>query len=560
MSVHLGAVRSHGGGNRGLEFAASDSARDQVFSGRFIRMFDLRPARSVEPEVFKAIAEAMIKDDKGAPITEPEPVDENPTITAGYTYFGQFVDHDVTLDTTALNAKVKDEAAVTDFRSPALDLDCVYGRGPGDQPYLYEQRPAKAGHLRLGARPGAADAVVGNQSDVLRLAASTDGGPRDDFAILGDKRNDENKIVNQIHATIIQFHNRVYDQIATGPRGSDERFAETVDIVRWHYQYVVVHDYLKRILHPKVWTRYFEKGIAKTRYYEALGSRYSYMPLEFSVAAFRFGHSMVRPSYSLNSAIFEVGAGPRIPVFSGSEELFANLNGFPGTLLPDWGADWHFFLPGLTASPGTPADFVVPQPSYRIDALLVDPLAQLPEFKDQGIKANLAYRNLVRGQMNGLPSGERLARHVGLDPMNDETLWGIGSKVFDGTIEALPIEEKAKEELGTLKAARASLRERFILGHDESLRFNTPLWYYILREAEVFGIHGTTADGKPDPLLALGGHHLGPLGSLILAETFAGILRMDASSIAGRDFRPDPRIQDGMPKFDLAALFRFACG
>ena len=95
----------------------------------------------------------MIKPDDGKPLTETEPVDENPTIPAGYTYFGQFIDHDITFDPTPLSDATIDPSALVDFRSPALDLDNLYGRGPDDQPYIvHGQRTADRPRSRRGGR------------------------------------------------------------------------------------------------------------------------------------------------------------------------------------------------------------------------------------------------------------------------------------------------------------------------------------------------------------------------------------------------------------------------
>ena len=158
------------------------------------------------------------------------------------------------------------------------------------------------------------------------------------------------------------------------------------------------------------------------------------MPIEFSGAAYRLGHSIVRPSYALNA---EVGVGEnRIPIFSQETDRRKNLNGF-GSIPDNWGIDWAFFLPGLQTE--APDKFQIPQPSYRMDAILVDPLSKLPEFQGQTppIVANLAFRNLSRGSMLRLPTGEQVAETLGIKPLPREVLWSAGSKVVNGVPEEL---------------------------------------------------------------------------------------------------------------------------
>jgi hypothetical protein len=124
-------------------------------------------------------------------------------------------------------------------------------------------------------------------------------------------------------------------------------------------------------------------GMPRLQNYLKANAIYPYMPIEFSGAAFRLGHSMVRPSYALNSVVLtREGGDPtkeRIQTFSRGTGGRDNLNGFPGTLPRAWGLDFGFFL-DLPAGDSAGVDFKLPQPSYRIDALLVDALADLPEF------------------------------------------------------------------------------------------------------------------------------------------------------------------------------------
>ena len=542
---------SHAANLRGLAAGANPG---QPF-GRFGPMFDLPPCPALPEEGLAALAKAMVKQDEGAPITKREPVDENDRIPAGYTYFGQFVDHDITFDPTPLGAKQVDPDALVDFRSPALDLDSIYGRGPADQPYLYERDGLR---LRVGVEVNQqALSPVNTRVDILRLPDGT--------AILGDKRNDENKIVSQLHGAFIAFHNKVVmDDAILDAFGADRstpeaRFAAAATLTRWHYQYVVVNDFLQRICEPGTVEEVLNRGgTPRLQHYLKQEAKYPYMPLEFSGAAYRFGHSMVRPSYSLNKAVLTREGGKpeeeRIPTFSRDPKERENLNGFPGTLPAFWGIDWSFFLddvegvPGGVQVGGTPA--VLPQPAYRIDALLVGPLQDLPEFFDKAVPpgspgsivGNLAFRNLKRGQLLRLPSGQDVAKALGITPMPDEVVWGAGSRLPP------PQDEDIRKALAETAETRRAVRQKWI-----DPRY-TPLWYYILREAEYYGATDPTR-----PASAMGGQHLGPVGSRIVAETIIGLLWLDPSSYlhSSRGFRPLAAITGSKP-LTLGRLVSFA--
>ena len=135
----------HGGGIRG----ADNDLRSPVFEGRFGRMFrELPPAVHTDQALIK-LGEAMTAapelDAKGRPAAALETTDhlqddeENAGISAGYTYFGQFIDHDITFDPASLQEQQNDPEAMINFRTPRLDLDSLYGRGPADQPYMYRE-------------------------------------------------------------------------------------------------------------------------------------------------------------------------------------------------------------------------------------------------------------------------------------------------------------------------------------------------------------------------------------------------------------------------------------
>ena len=527
-------------------------------TGTFRRMRpDLPAANRLSKDCIMAIAVAMTqKDDAGESIDHAEPVDENPTIPAGFTYFGQFVDHDLTLDPTPLSVSSGSLTnALEDFRTPALDLDCVYGRGKDDQPYMY-----KGVELRLGEALDHNGGPIQNDKDLHRLPDGT--------AILGDKRNDENKIVSQVQGAMIRLHNKIVHQdalllragarLVVGPdwsqdQADDSRFRAAVAIVRWHYQWVVLNDYLDRICEPGMVSEVLNpNGAPRLLNYLHTAAEYPYMPLEFSGAAFRFAHSMVRPSYALNidigtdvTRVMRNGKSepvtPRIPTFSNGKPD-SNLNGFvDGTLPPNWAIDWGYFLPGLNPKVGK--DFKVPQPSYRIDANLVSPLRELPEFKDviPPVFRNLAFRNLARGQQLGLPSGETMSNAFGITPLGPNVLWTAGSsRITQAAIDAMS--EDARKSFDPIDDARRDVAKTFL---DHGLRGNTPLWYYILREAEYYGV----TNDPNEEMVILGGQHLGPLGSRIVAETLVAIVWLDETSYLNckPGFQPYPEISDNGP-------------
>lgn len=244
----------HGGGVRG----EGGPARSALFEGRFGRVFRSLPPAEFAPEDLRALAaegamsaEPELSDDKKPaaapedPKTRIQDAEENAGIDAGYTYLGQFIDHDITFDPTSSLDRQNDPDALVDFRTPRLDLDCLYGRGPDDQPYLY----TSDGRRFLLGRELLEGTTVRTR-DLPRFEWAEDGDGRQaaggatgfQRALIGDKRNDENVIVSQLQGAMLQFHNRLADD---HPEWS---FAEVQRQVRWHYQYVVVNDFLPRIV------------------------------------------------------------------------------------------------------------------------------------------------------------------------------------------------------------------------------------------------------------------------------------------------------------------------
>ena len=296
------------------------------------------------------------------------------------------------------------------MRTPALDLDSVYGRGPALDPYLYRfpsaAEPPTAVRMQLGQnrstgsggpRTAANAAATPTNFDVPRVLNGTNTGVTEAestfTAIIGDPRNDENVIVSQLHHAMLKFHNQVVDLLITAAFPGDI-FAEAKRIVTQHYQWCVVHDFLPRICGAAA----VNAAIASVN--APVGSAFR-MPVEFAVAAYRFGHSMIRNGYILNSSlpptvstlagVFEFIRVPRLPLFS------------------NWAVDFNMFF--NTAHP-VGASF---NNARKIDSVLANGLETIPG--GSGIMAILAARNLRRGLAMGLPSGQGAANALGLTPL-----------------------------------------------------------------------------------------------------------------------------------------------
>jgi hypothetical protein len=338
----------------------------------------------------RAFVDLEMADDDG------DAANDNPAIPAGYTYFGQFVDHDLTFDPTSSLTRANDPSRLHNFRTPRLDLDCVYGRGPHDQPYLYDtSRRGFPGFFLIGTGDNA------NEPDLPRNALNR--------ALIGDARNDENTIVAQLQLALLAFHNAVLDRIVDGTPPAEADFAEAQRIVRWFYQYVVWNDFVKRLVDPAVHADVLTR---KDGVYE-LNNRFyrfektPYIPVEFSAAAYRLGHSIVRPLYQVNATAHH-GFGVQRPVLSPPGSSCFDLRGFrrlPTHTTLEW--DWFLRFPS--------SGRVFPQASRRIDRHLAPGLRHIDV--GNGERHALAFLNLMRGWRMALPSGPTVARAMGLTPI-----------------------------------------------------------------------------------------------------------------------------------------------
>ena len=402
----------------------------------------------------------------------------NPSQTAGTTFFGQFLDHDVTFDATSRLARATNPADARNFRTPALDLESVYGAGPVAQQELYDPDD----HIKLKVERG------GLFEDLPRRA--------DGAAIIGDPRNDEHVIIAGLHCAFLLFHNHAVDHVREQGRPSEpiDVFAEARRLTTWHYHWLILHEFLPQIAGQAIVDDVIRHGghLYRPRPGEA------FIPVEFQTGTYRMGHSMVRPSYRANLA--GDGGKPFFAfIFDPSQEGTADPDDLRGgARAARRFVGWQTFF-----------DFGDGEvkPNKRIDTKISTPLFTLPlgAIASHDPPVALPQRNLLRHLTWQLPSGQRVAHAMRATPL-------------------APADLQELESLG--------------VGFERS----TPLWYYVLKEAEV------VADGL----------HLGPVGGRIVAEVFIGLLRADPGSYLATNPRWEPTLPSRSGSFRMTDLLAFA--
>lgn len=423
--IHLPSGRDHC-------LAPARSVDAPLGAHAYSRLFpDLPPLVSNEAALW-ALGSPGGACDSGLTI-DAEGGDDSRETAAGWPFFGQFIAHDITAD-RSLPAHQADAAALRNARNPTIDLECLYGDGPTGNPFLYDRDdPAK---LLLGLND------AGQPGDVPRN--------RQGLALIGDPRNDVHLFVSQLHVAMIGLHNGLVDWLRASGIPESALFAEARQLARWHYEWVVLHDFLPRLIGYELLTDILENG---PRHFRPNGELT--IPLEFADAAYRYGHSQIRHRYRINA---ETEPLP----------LFPDLVGFdavPESRVVDWSLLFDF--------PGKPPA----QRAKKIDGRLARSLIELPLAITGDVEVDayrsLAVRDLQRGHSLGLPSGEAVAARMGEPPL-------------------------ASEEIG--------------LGDD--FQGATPLWFYILKEAEA----------------RTGGDRLGPVGGRIVGEVLVAIIERDPGS------------------------------
>ncbi len=466
----------------------------------------------------------------GNSMVESTPSDDPPNnspIPPIYTYWGQFVDHDLTANTDR-NSAVSDitkadlepldpvfvKENLKNLRQPSLNLDSVYGDGPfvqsDDVPY--EGIKFVIGEVQTGR--GIPGVMIPPIDDFARdLPRKQDDG----VALIGDGRNDENLVVAQLHLAFLRFHNAAVDWVDKKYPGKRDKavFELARDITRWTYQWLVVHDFLKTVVIDDI----VETVLNSKTNLLNMDQRGTYMPLEFSVAAYRYGHSMVRGAYDWNrnfgrpgNAFRSFATFDQLFQFTGKSEPKTRFGG-GGTRLPfNWIAEWDRMVEKDSLFPNRFA--------RRIDTVLAPPLAELrnegEDQKEDLIKKllkQLARRNLLRGYLLSLPTGQAVANKLNISPLTPDELTNNNETT-----------SKALSEGG--------FTER------------TPLWFYVLKESEV----------------REQGNRLGEVGSTIVAETIIGHIKNDKESYLNqKDWTPAKgvKLNNGNPVLSIKDFLRF---
>jgi hypothetical protein len=478
--------------------------------------------RQATNRALAALADQMVTADGMGPDVE----DNVSTIPAVYTYFGQFLDHDLTLqqyrgavDERALNEiapQTDIPRSTTDIlkhlknaRKNVLNLDSLYGLETGDNPATSRDEAAKlydGAYFRLGSTAPFDPSRGGEFSTEhpCQLSGEFDipRPPRDPY--VADTRNDDNLIISQLHCAFLRFHNRAtdwvlsYRSVEKQKHPSEAAFGEARRLVQLHFQHAVCMDYLSKICDPTV----LEGVKSKFRRAEpGLWSTKNVVPVEFATAGFRFGHSMIRIFYDFNPN-FSQAAG-RMALL---ERLFdlTTKGGLDGYLsLPaHWVIDWSRFVSG--------------EVSHRCSFAINHFIAQRLNVSEVAVQVSrLAYRNLMRGLVRRLPTGQAIAKKLNLPRIESEQILSL-------------IKQKSRQPIV-----------------DAQLDVCTPLWFYVLAEAHILG---------------QGGNFLGPVGTTIVAETLYGLLAADRTSCLRTGWSPSDglKFRDGKPVESIADILKFA--
>ena len=389
------------------------------------------------------------------------------SMPAGYTFLAQLVAHDVAAHTFGPDETFRPDAA----RGHGLTLDSIFGPLSGERPKprLYRFRPSASDP----GRPVAADLVwTGNAIDVH------------------DARNGDTPFLSQLSALFVRYFELAESALADDLPAEQARLLARC-LTAEAYLDIVEHDLLPRLLHPSVLEIVRVNGWHPV---DTAAEREGFaVPVEFTNAAFRFGHAMVRSTYRLNDRSPMMPLGDLIgPVPPGLESIRAGNSNF-------WRVDWRlFFGPGAEV-----------QMSRRIGPDLPPDLERVGKNRaiPGGRKSDLAMRDLASSATGRLQRvsalADLLAPHLAARAGCAD--WALWSQVGRRALMADWLAAQPGQE-------------------PDHLQLDPPLFLYLLVESGAKG-----AD-----LGFGGGHTLGALGSVLVAEVLVPRLRMARAFIAAQ--------------------------
>jgi hypothetical protein len=463
------------------------------------------------------LAAAMENPTPDPPGTDRGTRDDSARLPAEYTYLGQFIDHNLDFDETPQPTAPVNASSLTNFESFRFDLNNVFGGGPSVDPQLYASDHT---HLLLSGTLGTPQAdgfptVAGNHG-IFDLARDPVTGE----AILVEPRDDENQILSQVSAAFAAFYNNFVDD--------GDSYAQARRLTQEYFQEIVLTDVLPAYVGQSTINQYLHFGAnGQVSVNTPNLPNANFTPVEFSVGAYRFGHALVRQDYHINDINpLTTDIDDNVAIFDLNHYQSGDLSG--GGLLPGpsrFGTSrctatsvctqpnpaghqiqWKYFVPQLDAHPNDPGINFARQTQPTISPALFNlPAEAIAGCADAASPVcngtgDLISRDFARGNYDGLPSGQDIARALGCPVIPAASMNPTRDAVFNS---------------------------------------GTPLIYYVLAEAR--RAHQV----------------LGCVGSSIVAQTFIQVLWDTPNSILHTNFRPDPslvKLAPETPKFSFGDL------
>jgi len=437
-------------------------------------------------------------------------------LPAAYTYFGQFMNHDIsapiggllvnvgmtpptgiigTADPAGLGKEWRADTATilqhfVNEHSEPLTLASLYGDGPqssdGEVRQLYQEDK----RFRLAITSVSNDQTFVDLASVFYATGAPDIPRHNRTPLIADHRNDGNLILCQLHLAFMLVHNKAVTALEGRYRNATDCFREARQLVTLHYHWLILNDFLPKILSKSVLCKPFSE-------WELRQSEPNTVPMEFTTAAFRFGHSMVGRAYDFNA---NFSNGGRISTAGASLTQLFNFTsrnnmeqplGPPLQLPNHWVIDWDRMTCAPKPDP-VPGD--LQGGAERIDLDFAPDMLNVAGDAQVAEHGSILFRNLLRGFHRRMPFGQRLAEECNVEPLAP-----------DQVREAMPQYRSPSGDYDDPAKAAAGLG--FL---DE-----TPAWLYFLCEAKMLE----------------NGERVGPTASRIIAHTFVGLMRHNPASV-----------------------------